>query len=273
MKVYALVGPSGTGKSYKALEVAYEHDIKYIIDDGLLIYKNKIIAGISAKQANTVMEAVKRAIFNDENHRCSVRKKIQEEQVDKILVLGTSNKMVHKIVHKLDMEEIHKLINIKDISTEKEIFIAKESRKQGNHIIPVPTVEMKPIASGLSINSLKRFFIRKNNTYKEIEKTIIRPTFSYAGKFFINTNVIEQIINYEVNKFKKVDKINKMEVNNINSNINIILKISINDITQIRESYKIQKVIKENIEKITSINVEKVDIHINKLKSDTTLRK
>ena len=273
MKVYALVGSSGTGKSYKALELAYEHDIKYIIDDGLLIYKNKIISGISAKQANTVMEAVKRAIFNDVNHRESVRKKIQEENIDKILVLGTSNKMIKTIIQKLEIEEIYKIISINDISTEREICIAKESRKQGNHIIPVPTIEIKPIASGLSINSLKRFFIRKNNTYKEIEKTIIRPTFSYIGKFFINPNVIEQIIRYEVSKFKSIDKINKIEFENINSNINIILNININDINQIRESYKIQRLIKENIEKITSINVEKVDIYINKLKSNIILKK
>lgn len=63
MEVYALVGSSGTGKSFKALEFAYENDIEYIIDDGILIYKNKVLAGISAKQANTTIEAVKRAIF------------------------------------------------------------------------------------------------------------------------------------------------------------------------------------------------------------------
>ncbi|MCG4734992.1 ATP-binding protein, partial [Casaltella massiliensis] len=69
MKVYALVGESGSGKSYKALELAYEKNINYIIDDGILIFKNKIIAGISAKQASTKIQAVKRAIFHDENHR------------------------------------------------------------------------------------------------------------------------------------------------------------------------------------------------------------
>ena len=33
-KVYAFVGPSGTGKSYRAQMVAGEYDIHYIIDDG-----------------------------------------------------------------------------------------------------------------------------------------------------------------------------------------------------------------------------------------------
>ncbi len=265
MEIYALVGTSGTGKSYKALELAYENDIKYIIDDGLLIHKNKIIAGISAKQAKTVMGAVKRAIFNDENHREDVKLKLQEENIDKILILGTSNKMINQIVEKLDMKEVHKIINIEDISSNNEIAIAKESRKKGNHIIPVPTIEIKSIASGMSINSLKRFFRKNNNSYKIIEKTIIRPTFSYIGKFYISPNVIEQIIYYEIDKIQQIEKINKLEVVNTNNIINIYLNIKINDVSQIKEIYKIQKIIKDNVEKITLINVEKVNIYINKL--------
>ncbi len=187
MKIYALVGRSGTGKSYKALEVACENNIEYLIDDGLLIYKNKIVAGISAKQSKTYIEAVKRAIFNDENHRKDVKDKIKEKNIQKILVIGTSNKMVKQIVNKIELGEIYKYIYIEDISTYEEIELAKRSRERGNHIIPVSTMEIKPIANGLSINSLKRKIFKNNSKEtKLIEKTVIRPTFSYRGKFFIN---------------------------------------------------------------------------------------
>ena len=37
IKVFAFVGPSGTGKSYRAQMVAGEKDTHFIIDDGLLI--------------------------------------------------------------------------------------------------------------------------------------------------------------------------------------------------------------------------------------------
>ena len=46
IKVYAFVGPSGTGKSYRAQMVAGEKDTHFIIDDGLLIKENEVIAGI-----------------------------------------------------------------------------------------------------------------------------------------------------------------------------------------------------------------------------------
>ena len=41
MRVLAFVGPSGTGKSYRAQLVARENNIHYIIDDGLLINENR----------------------------------------------------------------------------------------------------------------------------------------------------------------------------------------------------------------------------------------
>ncbi len=50
MQVFALVGSSGTGKSYKAFVVASERGIEYIIDDGLLIGGTRIYAGKSAKE-------------------------------------------------------------------------------------------------------------------------------------------------------------------------------------------------------------------------------
>ena len=45
MRVFAFVGPSGTGKSYRAQMVAGENKISYIIDDGLLINENEVVAG------------------------------------------------------------------------------------------------------------------------------------------------------------------------------------------------------------------------------------
>lgn len=267
MEIYALVGPSGTGKSYRALELAYDNEIDYIIDDGILIHNNKILSGISAKQANTTMEAVKRAIFLNIHHRKEVKTKIQEEKVKKILVIGTSVKMVNQIADRLELGKIEKYIDIKEISTQEEINEAKSSRKKGNHIIPVPTMEMKQITSGLKIESLKKKLFRKNSKTEEVlEKTIIRPTFSYIGKFFISPNIIEDIIKYEIGKNEYIDKINKIEIKNINNIISLKLNVNLNNAEQIKKCKNLQEEIKTNIEKITSINVEKIDIYISKIR-------
>ena len=69
LKVYAFVGPSGTGKSYRAQMVASERNINFIIDDGLLIKDNAVIAGESAKKAKTKVATVKHALFYEESER------------------------------------------------------------------------------------------------------------------------------------------------------------------------------------------------------------
>ena len=60
--VIAFVGASGTGKSTRAIKVARDNNIYYIIDDGLLINGSRIVAGTSAKKAPTKMESVRQAI-------------------------------------------------------------------------------------------------------------------------------------------------------------------------------------------------------------------
>lgn len=266
MKIYALVGASGTGKSYKALEVAYENEIDYIVDDGILIHKNKVIAGISAKKAKTVIEAVKTAIFNKNEHMEDVKNKIKEENIGKLLILGTSKKMINQIIDRLDLNEIYKVIYIEDVSTNEEIYKAKYSRKKGNHIIPVPTVQIKHMTSGLSINPIRRFLKKNNEKRKLFEKTIVRPNFSYIGKFYISEEVIPQILAYEIEKCRKIEKIVKIDVNNSNNNVNIYINVVINDVTVIKEIESLQHILIKAIEKMTLINVEKIDIYISKLK-------
>ena len=65
VRVFALVGESGTGKSFRAKLVAQKYNIDLIIDDGLLIQGDAIVAGKSAKREKLYMAAVKTALFHD----------------------------------------------------------------------------------------------------------------------------------------------------------------------------------------------------------------
>lgn len=266
LKIYVLVGKSGTGKSYKSLELACENNIDYIVDDGLLIYKGQIVAGVSAKQSQTKMEAVRRAIFSDENHRKAVKKKINDLDIEKILILGTSMKMVRQICEALELGEIDKVIDINDISTEDEIRKAIESRKNGNHIIPVPTVEIKDKINGLRINPLRRFFMTSDKKPKILEKTVIRPAFSYMGKFYIAPEVLNQIIKYTISKNTYISRINRISVDNSNGKIEIKVSVNIRNLKVFESLKDTQHNIKRNIEDMTLINVGKVDFYINKIK-------
>ena len=86
IRVLAFVGPSGTGKSYRAQMVASENDIRFIIDDGLLIKDNEVIAGSSAKKAPTKIETVKHALFLKEKEKNEIIETIKKYKPEGILI-------------------------------------------------------------------------------------------------------------------------------------------------------------------------------------------
>ena len=187
IKVYAFVGPSGTGKSYRAQMVASEKGIKFIIDDGLLIKGNEIIAGLSAKKAPTKIETVKHALFLREEEQNQIKNALIKHKPTSILILGTSDGMVEKIAENLGLPKISETIYINDVATEEEMKTARHIREtQGKHVIPVPTFELKKDFSGFLLDPLQIFKSKGIGKKPYIsEKTIIRQKFSYMGKFTI----------------------------------------------------------------------------------------
>ena len=129
MKVYALIGASGTGKSHRSTLLAYREGIEYIIDDGLLIRGNAILAGRSAKRENTKIGAAKRAVFFDQEHAEQVREKIKEIQPESILILGISRRMV-ELIPRGWVFLPQKYFDIESIATPQEISKALEIREK-----------------------------------------------------------------------------------------------------------------------------------------------
>lgn len=268
MKIVALVGRSGTGKSYKALYLAHEKGIEYIIDDGLLIKRNKIIAGKSAKRQDTAIGAVKTALFNDEGHREKVKSAIKKIQPNAILIIGTSKKMVDKIAHFLEIGQIDEYVYIEDISTEDEIKIAQKQRMElGKHVIPVPTFELKKDFSGYFLNPLKIFKKRKgNNISLNEEKSVVRPTYSYMGKYIISDKVIKDLVYYICKKVSGVHNILQIDVNNYTKGIVIRVEMSVVYGNLLHELAKeIQKQIYIDVESMTALNILAIDIIIKEL--------
>ncbi len=158
IKIYAFVGPSGTGKSYRAQMVAGENNISYIIDDGLLINENNVVAGNSAKKAPTKIETVKRAVFFDKKDREEMKQAIEKYSPEAILILGTSDDMVEKIATNLGLNLPEKTIYINQVATDTEMETAKRIRTtEGKHVIPVPTFEIKRDFSGYILDPLQIF--------------------------------------------------------------------------------------------------------------------
>ncbi len=266
VKTYAFVGPSGTGKSYRAQMVAGEKNIDYIIDDGLLIKGNEVVAGVSAKKAPTKIETVKNALFQDENKREEIVKAIRKEKPDSILILGTSDGMVEKIANNLGIGPIVETIYIQDVATEDEMETAKRTRlTQGKHVIPVPTFEIKKDFSGYILDPLQIFKSKgKGKEPYMAEKSIIRPTFSYIGNFKISDLVFRQIIDFIAEKSKAIYKLNRVIIKKhqgATDGIYIYIETTVYyGFNAMEEMKSFKSKIKKEIENLTAMNVLDMDI-------------
>ena len=209
MDVVAFYGPPGTGKSDRALVIAYENDCSCIIDDGILIYHSRIVAGKSAKREASRLKAVRRAIFWDEDQRVEVRDALRKINPKRVLILGTSDRMVITITKALELPKPVKYIRIEDVARPEEMMKASEARhKEGKHVIPVPTMELKPYFKGYLVDPLKFFRTRKKEAPKrfseENERSVVRPVFSYYGKLSFSDRVIASLVRYAVRDMKKI---------------------------------------------------------------------
>lgn len=262
-KVYAFVGPSGTGKSYRAQMVASEKDIKYIIDDGLLIKENQIIAGTSAKKAQTKIETVKQAIFLEEEKKNDMCNAIKKYKPEKILILGTSDEMVKKIAHNLNLPEIEEIIYITDVATKQEMETARRIRQtEGKHVIPVPTFQIKKDFSGYLLDPLQIF--KTNGKGKKpyiAEKSIIRPTFSYLGNFTISDSVFKEIVEYLASKMPEIHKVLRTRANNTPEGPVIYMEVSVVYGYNVMECLtEFKRRAKKEIENLTAMNVQSIDV-------------
>ena len=262
IKVYAFVGPSGTGKSYRAQLVANENNIHYIIDDGLLIHDNDVAEENSAKKAPTKIETVKKAIFIDKKDREEMKIALKKIKPESILILGTSDGMIEKITDNLELPHPEKTIYINEVATETEMETAKRIRTtEGKHVIPVPTFEIKRDFAGYILDPLQIFKYRRNDDPYISEKSIIRPTFSYLGKFTISDTVFRQITEYVAKKTEGIHRVSKVRVENTVGATNIYVEVYVifgYNIVNVLRDFK-QKVKKE-IERLTTMNVQEVSV-------------
>lgn len=261
MIVYALSGPSGTGKSTVALEFAFKHQIQAIIDDGLLIVNGEKKAGTSAKFEKNALTAVRRAIFEDEAHRDEVMQAINDLKIESLLIIGTSEKMTNKIARRLQIEPIDHRYKIEDVRSDKEIQLARFVRNtQGKHVMPIPLNQVEQ-------NFFKRLIQRGRDIFSHTKKigetTIVRPDF-HSETVEISRAAYVQIIQYELSKNSILKKYELQKLT-----LNVLPAMQISVYLQAPVQYdviaaiaNIQQQIEQSFIEHFGIGTEKIDIFV-----------
>lgn len=268
MKIYALVGKSGSGKSYQAIDLCRRLAIESILDDGLFILGNRVLAGISAKRQETKVKAIKTALFTEAFHRDAVAQKIASVAPQSILVIGTSDKMIEKIVNRLALPHPSETIRIEEITTDEERKIASVQRNEmGKHIIPAPSIQLKKEFSGYFIHPLRLIRGGQNGKARVSNRSVVRPSFSYPGKYTVSTRALLDIALLVCDGEAQVCAILKASADNGESgaviHLSIVLRYGVNII---EAAEALQRRIAEQVERMTALNAGAVNIEVRGLR-------
>ena len=241
-----------------------------MIDDGLFICENRIVAGISAKKQPTKIGAVKVALFTDDSHRNSVMDAIRKINPKTILIIGTSENMINQIAKRLELPLPYRIIKIEDITTLDDRIKARKLRTEsGTHVIPAPTFQVKRQFSGYFLNPMKRLRSGSGSIRAIVtEKTMVRPTYSYLGGYEISDKVITDIVHHIADVVGGVNSVLWVSFNNdpeLGMYIRIILQLQYGSKVR-KTAASVQKGVYDAIVYMTALNVESVDIEVRSLK-------
>lgn len=266
METIALIGPSGTGKSHRAIKVAHDYNVDIIIDDGLLIRGNQILVGHTAKKQPTRIGAIKAALFLEEEQAEKAKMVIKKTAPERVLILGTSLGMVQKIAANLGLPGIARVINIEEIASRQEIKRAQLMRTRfSKHVIPAPTVEVRKSFPGTLIDPLKVFLKQQKNPGQKswLEQSVVRPTFTYYGKLTISQNALNAIASKAADDIEGVKSAGKVTL--IQGEDGVVVEIhpilyfgtNLNNMSR-----KIQNEVKDKIEYMTGLSVKSVNVTV-----------
>lgn len=264
MEVYALVGPAGTGKSHRASLVARRVGADCIIDDGLLICGSKIVAGVSAKREKTAVAAVRRAVFQDPDHAAGVKAGLRACRPERVLVLGTSIDMVARICDALDLPRPERVIDVAEVASPEEIRRARLVRRiEGKHVIPAPTLEVRRSFSGYLVDPLRIFFPGRSRRVPEVmvEKSVVRPTYSSLGRFFISDAVVAAIAERASRDVPGVAGCSRVVVESRDEGVLIVMDLVFRYGTRLVPAlHAVRARVREVVEALTALNVVSLEV-------------
>lgn len=273
MEVYALVGRRGTGKSHHAQLLAHRYGIDYLLDDGLLIRGNQILAGRSAKRENTRYGAIKRALLHEDEHACQLRDKLRELAPPKLLILATSERMAQAIAGRLELPSPQQYIQIEDIASPEAIERARRLRNEENrHVIPLPTFSIKKEFPGYLIDPLRSFFSLPSDYLKSVavDRSIVRPVYSNLGHFYISEHVVNALVGRIAGEVPGIHKVGGVEINTVEGkiilNVDLVFsleQLSSKNITEI--AIAVQQKLKRQLEYLTGFYLDKINVTAKKI--------
>ena len=265
IEVYAFVGPAGTGKSQRASQVARQHGIDLIVDDGLVVSRGRIMAGRSAKSEGNMVRAIRRALFEYPAHRAEVLGFLEGRAPCRLMLLATSEGMMRKIVAKLGLSDPVKIIGITDVATQEEIDNAlRERREKKQHVVPVARTQIQRNFAGKLVSQLKDLFKSRD---RDDGRTIVKPPFSFDGHVTIGREAILEMCRRLVVIGEHVRKVHEIELETDDDSleVNLAIDVRLGSRSALLIARLLQRKISVGLSYFTGMDVRKVNVRIHEI--------
>ena len=262
--VIAFVGAAGTGKSQRASQMARQHGVDFVIDDGLIVSKGRIMAGKSAKSEKNMVRAIRRALFHYAPHRLEAASFLASRAPCKVMVLATSSQMMEKIVKALELPFPQKIVNITEVASSEEISHAlKERREKKQHVVPVSRTQIQRNFAGKLVSQLKGFFKSKDRQ----DRTVVKPPFSFDGRVTIETETVMEIARRLIVTGDHIHQVRELSLvpEGDAVSVNLSVDIKLNGKTALYLARILQKKLSRGLSFFTGMEVKKVNVSINEV--------
>lgn len=174
--------------------------------------------------------------------------------------------MTDRIIRALGLPSLEpdslRRIRIEDITTEEERRIANQQREQlGKHVIPAPSMQLKRTFSGYFMDPLR--FFRGKDQGAASERTVVRPTYSYMGDYFVAEKVIDDIVTCLARLTPAIGRVIYVVQNAGAESYHLKIGVKIKKGYPIWESaMDFQSKIEEEVEKMTAFNVTEIELEV-----------
>ena len=160
------------------------------------------------------------------------------------------------------------MIHIEDITTPEQRAVAQKQRKGlGKHVVPVPTAQIKRQFSGYFMDPLRIFRGWGPVHDIEEEKSVVRPTYSYMGDFFISEKTVTDIVYCVAGEIPGIVELKKVLAENKKDELKIrIWAVMEQDVSLIKTATMLQRMCYRQIDKMTGFNVSAINIEMRELK-------
>jgi len=262
--VIAFVGAAGTGKSQRASQMARQYGVDFVIDDGLIVSKGRIMAGKSAKAEKNMVRAIRRALFHYVLHRLEAASFLASRAPCKVMVLATSSEMMEKIVKTLELPYPQKIVDITEVASREEITNAlKERREKKQHVVPVSRTQIQRNFAGKLVSQLRDFFKSKDRH----DRTVVKPPFSFDGRVTIETETVMEIARRLIVTGDHIHQVKELSLvpEGDAVSVNLTVDIKLNGKTALYLARILQKKLSRGLSFFTGMEVKKVNVSINEV--------